>query len=260
MASDTAEPTDIAEPCAHCGQPAPSGRRFCCPGCAVAFDTVRTLGLGAYYQRRVLDPDQRAPRPEPTEARDLTRFITDQPDGSHELTLAVDGLQCGACVWLIESVLSRDPAVTTGRVNMTSRRLRLTWVGARDDATRMIGAIESLGYRLVPFDMEALAAARDETGRALIRALAVAGFASANVMFMSIGVWAGELAGWLDSMGPATRDLLHWVSALIAMPAIAYSGMPFFRSAAAALRQGRTNMDCKTACKSFQIPGVNSVQ
>ena len=243
MAGDTAEPTDTAEPCAHCGQPAPSGRRFCCPGCAVAFDTVRTLGLGAYYQRRVLDPDQRAPRPEPTEARDLTRFIADQPDGSHELTLAVDGLQCGACVWLIESVLSRDPAVTTGRVNMTSRRLRLTWVGARDDATRMIGAIESLGYRLVPFDMEALAAARDETGRALIRALAVAGFASANVMFMSIGVWAGELAGWLDSMGPATRDLLHWVSALIAMPAIAYSGMPFFRSAAAALRQGRTNMD-----------------
>lgn len=241
---DTAPVTHAPSPaCEHCGQPAPAGRRFCCPGCAVAFETVRAFGLDAYYQRRTIDPDQRPLRPEAAEPRDLTRFIADQPDGTHALTLAVDGLQCGACVWLIESVLGRDPAVTTGRVNMTSRRLRLAWSGAREDATRLTTMIEALGYRLVPFDPAALAAARDDTGRALMRALAVAGFAAANVMFMSIGVWAGEAAGWLDSMGPATRDLLHWVSALIAMPAIAYSGMPFFRSAAAALRQRRTNMD-----------------
>lgn len=235
--------TAETQACAHCGQPGAAGRRFCCPGCAVAHDTVKRLGLGAYYERRVLDPAQRPPRPDPSDARDLSRFIADQPDGSHELVLAVDGLQCGACVWLIESVLGRDPAVTAGRVNMTSRRLRLAWTGARTEADRLVTLIEALGYRLVPFDPAALSAARDETGRALMRALAVAGFASANVMFMSIGVWAGHAAGWLDGMGEATRSLLHWVSALIAMPAIAYAGLPFYRSAAAALRQGRTNMD-----------------
>ncbi len=241
----TATEADPAEPsgCAHCGQPVAPDQRFCCPGCAVAHDTVGRLGLGAYYQRRVLDPAQRPPRPEPTEARDLSRYAETAADGSHELTLAVDGLQCGACIWLIESVLGQDKAVTTGRVNMTSRRLRLRWTGPLSDGERLLGLVESLGYRLVPFDPAALAAARDETGRALVRALAVAGFASANVMFMSIGVWAGHAAGWLDGMGEATRGLLHWVSALIAMPAIVYAGLPFFRSALAALRQGRTNMD-----------------
>ena len=219
------------------------GQRFCCPGCAVAFDTIQTLGLGRYYRQRLLDPAARAPRPEADANLDLQRTMVTAADGTHSLSLAVDGLQCGACVWLIESVLAREPNVTAGRVNMTSRQLRLSWTGPAADAAHLVGAVERLGYRLVPFDAQALSAAQDITGRTLLRALAVAGFAAGNVMLISIGLWAGEAAGWLTGMGPATRDLLHWVSALIALPAIAYAGRPFFKSAFAALRNGRTNMD-----------------
>ncbi|MGE4046247.1 MAG: heavy metal translocating P-type ATPase metal-binding domain-containing protein, partial [Acetobacteraceae bacterium] len=250
-----AGPSDLAHPaadlsgdedsgaCAHCGQPSVAGRRFCCPGCAVAFDTIQHLGLGSYYRQRVLDPDKRPPRPDVAEQWDLGRYVTTRDDGSHELTLAVDGLQCGACVWLIESVLAKRPEVMQARINMTLRRLKLVWHGDAGDAGHLIEAVQALGYRLVPFDAQALAAANDQTGRELVRALAVAGFAAGNVMLISIGVWAGEAAGWLDGMGQATRDLLHWVSALIALPAIAYAGRPFFRSATASMRQGRTNMD-----------------
>ncbi len=243
--------------CVHCGQPTAPGRRFCCPGCAVAFETIQGLGLGNYYRQRLLDPTKRPPRPDVTDPWDLTRFIATAADGSHEITLAVDGLQCGACVWLIESVLAREPGVETGRVNMTSRRLKLVWRGAVDEAQPLIDRVESLGYRLVPFDSKALAAANDLTGQALMRALAVAGFAAGNVMLISIGVWAGEAAGWLDSMGPATRDLLHWVSALIALPAIAYAGRPFFRSAAAALLQRRTNMDVPISVGVILVSGMS---
>jgi Cu2+-exporting ATPase len=229
--------------CAHCGQPTAVGQRFCCPGCSVAFDTIQTLGLGRYYQQRLLDPAARAPRPEADANLDMQRTIVTAPDGTHTLSMAVDGLQCGACVWLIESVLAREPNVVAGRVNMTSRQLRLSWTGPAADAARLVGAVERLGYRLVPFDAQALSAAQDVTGRTLLRALAVAGFAAGNVMLISIGLWAGDAAGWLAGMGPATRDLLHWVSALIALPAIAYAGLPFFKSAFAALLNRRTNMD-----------------
>ena len=229
--------------CAHCGQPTAPGQRFCCPGCAVAFETIQGLGLGRYYRQRELDPAARAPRPQADANLDLQRYVVTDADGTNTLSLAVDGLQCGACVWLIESVLAREPNVTAGRVNMTSRQLRLSWTGAADGAARLVGTVERLGYRLVPFNAQALAAARDVTGRTLLRALAVAGFAAGNVMLISIGLWAGEAAGWLTGMGPATRDLLHCVSALIALPTIAYAGRPFFHSAFAALRHGRTNMD-----------------
>ena len=44
-------------------------------------------------------------------------------------------------------------------------------------------------------------------------------------------------------MSPSVQSLFHWLSALIALPAIAYAGLPFFRSAAQALRARRVNMD-----------------
>ena len=227
--------------CAHCGAPAPPGRRFCCTGCAAAFETIQGLGLGRYYRQRLLDPALRAPRPElaPGARQDLLRHIQTHPDGSCELALAIDGLQCGACVWLIESVLGREPAVLTGRVNMTTRRLRLVWRGAAADAATLVGRIEALGYRLIPFDAAALSAAQDRDGKQLLRALGIAGFAAGNVMLLSIGEWAGAMS----DMGPATRSLLHWVTALLSLPAIVLAGRPFFASAFAVLRRGRTNMD-----------------
>ena len=79
--------------------------------------------------------------------------------------------------------------------------------------------------------------------RQLLRAMAVAGFAAGNIMLLSVSVWAGHAQG----MGEATRDLLHWFSALIALPTIAYAGRPFFASAWGALRHRRTNMDVPIA-------------
>ena len=55
--------------------------------------------------------------------------------------------------------------------------------------------------------------------------LAVAGFAAMNIMLLSVSVWSGNVS----DITPETRDFFHWVSALIALPAAAYAGRPFFR-------------------------------
>ncbi len=236
--------------CAHCGQPAAA--RFCCPGCAAAYETINALGFGRYYQRREIDPDARALKPEPTERVALERHVRIGPDGA-TLELMVDGLHCGACVWLIESVLAQCPELTKARVNMTTRRLRLAWQGDPALAQGFVAKIEALGYRLAPFRTEALAAATDRTEKELLRALAVAGFAAGNLMLLSIGIWAG----FTEGMGWATRALMHWLSAAIALPAIFYAGRPFFRSALAVLRQGRTNMDVPISIGVLLVTGMS---
>ena len=160
-------------------------------------------------------------------------------DGRHTLRFLVDGIHCGQCVWKIEQALAREPGVTAARVNLSTRRLALTWRGAASDASRLVDAVERLGYRLVAYDPAALDTGPRQEERALLRAVAVAGFATANVMLLSIAVWAGAV----QDMGPATRDLMHWISALIALPAVAYAGRPFFRAALVAISHRQLTME-----------------
>lgn len=243
--------------CLHCGAATPSdGERYCCAGCEAAHGLIEDLGLDLYYRRRTLDPTQRAPRPEERARPDYAAFIRDAGDGACRLDLAIDGLHCAACVWLIESVLAKQPDVTAARVNMTTRRLRLGWRGPAGRGAELAELVGRLGYRVVPFDPAILNATRSEADRQLLRAMAVAGFAAANVMLLSVAVWAGHAQG----MGPATRDLMHWVSALIALPAILYAGRPFFRSALAALRAGRTNMDVPISIGVLLASGMSLVE
>jgi Cu2+-exporting ATPase len=240
--------------CRHCGLPA-HGQAFCCSGCHAAYDLIEGLGLGGYYLRRLLDPAQRPMRPDAAPRTDLDAHITTAADGTNSLTLAVEGLQCGACVWLIEAVLAREANLITGRVNMTTRSLRLAWRGETSLAVQFCTLVETLGYRLAPFDPAQLGTA-DPTARALLRALAVAGFAAGNVMLISLGTWFGAS----QNMGPATLQLMHWLSALVAMPAVAYAGRPFFASALAALRHGRTNMDVPVSVGVILVTAISLFQ
>ena len=239
-AAALAFPASAATACAHCGSPlGPADERYCCSGCEAAHNLIQGLGLEQFYRRRLTTASSRPLKPDSEPAPDFAAYVRSDERGRSTLHLMVDGVTCGACVWLVESVLARDADVTAARMNFGTRRLALSWDGPASDAGRHVGRLTALGFRLHPFDPQRLDADADAGEKALLRALAVAGFAASNVMLLSVAVWSGHVEG----MGAATRDFLHWVSALIALPAIAYAGQPFFRSALAALRSGRTNMD-----------------
>ena len=154
----------------------------------------------------------------------------DLGDGLRQIDLAVPDMHCADCIRKIERGLGQLAGVTHARVNLSTRRASVKW---RGDVPPMISTLSGLGYASHLYD--ASAAASDPQLARLIRALAVAGFSSMNIMLLSVSVWSGADA--------ETRQAFHWISALLAIPALFYSGLVFFRSAWGALKHGRTNMD-----------------
>ncbi|MFH0295920.1 cation-translocating P-type ATPase [Bradyrhizobium sp. 31Argb] len=171
--------------------------------------------------------------------RDFSHYVKHLGSGLAHIDLAVEGVSCAGCMSKIERGLSAIPHVTLARVNLTDRRVALEWKEGALDPARFIDRLAELGYKAYPFETMSAEAAEVENSRFLLRCLGVAAFATMNVMMLSIPVWSGNVSDML----PEQRDFFHWMSALIALPAAAYAGQPFFRSAFNALRTGNVNMD-----------------
>lgn len=146
---------------------------------------------------------------------------------------AVPDIRCAGCISKLEKGLVQHDNIVQARVNFTTKQVSLDH-DASASVPELVGAFALLGFEAHPLgDM-----ARDTdqaSSRDLAKALGVAGFGMMNIMLLSVSVWSGA-----DGI---TRDLFHWLSALIALPVIAYSGRPFFKSAWNALKRRTTNMD-----------------
>jgi Cu2+-exporting ATPase len=171
--------------------------------------------------------------------RDFSHYVRDAGSGLSHIDLAVEGVSCAGCMSKIERGLSSIPDVTLARVNLTDRRVALEWRQGALDPARFIDRLAELGYKSYPFETVRAEALETEQASFLLRCLGVAAFAAMNVMMLSVPVWSGNVT----DMIPEQRDFFHWLSALIALPAAAYSGQPFFISAFHAFRARRTNMD-----------------
>ncbi len=170
---------------------------------------------------------------------DPSPFVRRDGRGIARLELAVKGAHCANCLARIERGLRQLSGVEDARLNLSTGKLTVSWLEDRLAAAAIIRRVEDLGFAARPYDPRALIDNEAEEGRFLLRCLAVAGFASANVMLLSISVWSG-LGG---EMGEGTRTLFHLISGLIAIPAALYAGRPFFRSALKSLSKRRANMD-----------------
>ncbi|MBN7763230.1 cadmium-translocating P-type ATPase [Nitratireductor aquibiodomus] len=156
-------------------------------------------------------------------------------EGVKQTDLSVPGVHCGACIQTIESALGKLDGVVGARVNLSTKRVSVKW---RDgELPPIIDTLNRLGYAAHLFD--SVESGKDPVLSQLIRAVAISGFAASNIMLLSVSVWSGA--------EDSTRDLFHWLSALIALPALVFAGGIFYSSAWNALRHGRMNMDVPIA-------------
>src|SRR5499427_2386116 len=189
------------------------------------------------------------------EAVDLSLFVQHR-DGTAHIDLAVEGVACGGCIRKIEASVKALPGIVAARLNFANRRLGVDWREGEADPADVIATLERIGYGAHPFRPERAELEEARHAAFLMRCLAVAGFAAMNIMLLSVSVWSGNVT----DMTAETRDFFHWFSALIALPAAAYAGQPFFRSAVAALRARRVNMDVPISLGVFLALGMSVIE
>lgn len=214
----------------------------CCSGCAAAVETIHGLGLGDYYRFR---GDQLADIPNAAEELSLALFdlpelvapFIDTRNNEKTLTLALDGVHCAACVWLVERALKELPGVRAVSLNLTTLRVRIT--GSDFNVGQIARRLHSLGYqpRLPVRDGEL--EADKKASRKLIARLLVAGLGSMQAMMYAMALYIGAF----NDFEPIWRDFFRVAGVIVATPVVFYSGWPFINGAWKSIKAGMMSMD-----------------
>ncbi|RMF74071.1 MAG: hypothetical protein D6744_14945, partial [Planctomycetota bacterium] len=152
-------PTDVR--CTHCGLPVPKGlvepgaeHQFCCNGCKAVYAVIHGCGLDRYYDLR--KREDAAPSPAKPSGETYTEFddptftslyVAQLDDGRATTELVLEGVHCGACVWLIEKLPRVVPGVIEARLSIRSNLVRVVWDARRVRLSQIARALDSLGYR-----------------------------------------------------------------------------------------------------------------
>ena len=246
----------IAKPCSHCRLPTYAHSEdetvFCCNGCMGAYALIHELGLESYY---ILRATQNGTAIESGEAQcSRTEILEDlsaagvavqtMPDGMCSVRLAVDGLHCAACTWLIERIQPTLPGLLSAQVRMSDRTIELVYDPKRTQPVNVSRKLAKLGYSLTPWtvDCEDNRGFKEQQQEHLI-GIAVATFLAINAMWIGIALYSGESTG----MHAGHELFLRWVGTLLAVAAAIFPGRIFFHTAWQAIRTRTPHVDIPVA-------------
>lgn len=226
--------------CKHCKTKCQN--EFCCLGCEAAFSLIDKLGLAKFYEyTKELYQKNPTKVEKMSNSIDYKKFINfDESTSCFSANLIVDGIHCGSCVWLIENTLLKQENVKVARLNLSTKRLHISWKGDVDYIDKLVDLLLKLGYKLTPYRPDFVEIESQNKSKDLLKSLIVAGFASISMMMILWGVWAGRSDG---TMSEYMMRFMNIISLVIAVPATLYSGMTFFSSAWSAIKARRSNMD-----------------
>ena len=244
--------------CFHCGLPVPVGSHWqvkiddvqqamCCPGCEAVAQTIVDNNLTSYYRDRLsfsnkpaeLIPD--ALRLYDTQEQ-LAQFETDT-EGKLQGTFSIEGIRCGACVWLIEKHVAQIVGVQATNVNLSTEKLHVMWDGEQCKPSDIVKAVRELGYAVYPFDPLRHGEIIRKNAKTLFRQLFIAGLSMMQVMMYAVPVYLADA----DTMDKDMEGLMRWASLFLTLPAVLYSAQPFFKSAWANIKHRALGMDVPVA-------------
>ena len=240
--------------CAHCCEPMPGAEpakapHFCCAGCSTVWKMLHVHGLDRYYElaraegQRPSKPASASMHAHLDHSAFQDRHVERLEDGRLRCEFRIDGMRCGACLWLLESMPRLERGLASTRVNLGRSTLAIEWVDGQTSLSRIADRIVSLGYGVRPLGSRASNEAWRIEDRAWLVKLGVAGAISSNVMAIAFALYGAEFT-WMDQ---PLRSFLQWTSVALAGLSVAWPGSIYFRNAWAAIRTRTPHVDLPIA-------------
>jgi len=224
------------------------GHYFCCNGCQGVFHLLSDEGLDSFYEKakgvKLAPPTSQYEDSKNFDAPAFyDRFVKTDADGFCRVSLIIEGIHCSACVWLNEKALHKMDGVIEANINYTNNKATIVW---DDDIVKLSGIVDmirAIGYDAFPYDPSIQEEKANSERKDYYYRMAVAIFATMNVMWIAVAQYAGYFTGIKQDM----KTILNVAEWVLATPVLFYSGWIFFRGAYYGLKTRVINMDILVA-------------
>ena len=261
----------MSHSCFHCLESVPNGfsanviiddiaQPMCCIGCQAVAQNIVDQGMTDYYKYRTvragkveqLVPEQLA-FIKSYDNEDIQDEFIATNDNISEVLLSVEGITCAACAWLIEKQLLNLNTVKRVDVNTSTNRAMIQWDKTSTPLSEIITSLAKIGYKAYPFQSDIEAQQKQQTAKAYIRRLGVAGLMTMQVMMFAFAMYFGMFSG----MDSNFEQYFRWISLVLASPVILYSALPFLTNAINGLKAKQLNMDLPVSLAIFGAFGAS---
>ncbi len=224
------------------------GHYFCCNGCQGVFHLLSDEGLDKFYDK--LGDNKLAPPSSQFEDASnfdapafYERFVSNSDDGFCEVSLIIEGIHCAACVWLNEKALINMDGVVGTNINYTNNKAKIVWEDNSVKLSQIIEMIRAIGYDAYPYDASLQEEKANKERKEYYLRMAVAIFATMNMMTIMVAQYAGYFSG----ISASIKHILNVGEWVLSTPVLFYSGWPFFKGMYYGIKTKTINMDTLVA-------------
>ena len=224
---------------------------FCCKGCQGIYHLLKDEGLDSFYNKAG-DTKLSPPTEQYEDSLNFNspafydKFVSLNKDGFSEVSLIIEGIHCSACVWLNEKALHKMAGVISVNINYTNNKAKIIWDDTVLKLSSIIDMIRAIGYNAFPYDASLQEVRANKERKDYYLRMAVAIFATMNVMWIAVAQYAGYFTG----INQDVKTILNIAEGVLATPVLLYSGWIFYRGAYYAIKTKSVNMDILVATGS----------
>ncbi len=225
--------TQLLSTCSLCGLTTlhpltnDAGDVFCCPSCRE---------VAALLAETPLTPVARSANKENAET----------------ITLALSGMWCSSCAWLVSEQLRRTKGVVKAETSFIQQQTNIVFDHAITNPKLLKKRIHSIGYRATlpdekPYDEE----------ESFFTSLLIGGVMVLHDMIVGAGIYAREIFGWATPESQPLVDFFQVMMLVSSLPVLILLGLPILRAGFASLLRGQPNIHSLIMIGTFSAFGLS---